>query len=150
MDSFLSSEGFFVKKTHLLFEKRGKSEDGELKSGFRRLCEKNREEGREYPFGVAFMDKKANHLGLQLVDLLARPIGLTILRSDQKNGIYEVMEKKLLLRLFEIRMDEISGFSPEKQKGPGISSEGLLPTGNPQSQYHDDRNNGVVLSNVLW
>lgn len=101
VDSFLSNEGVFGQKTHLLFEKRGKNEDGELKSEFRRLCEKNREEGRGYPFDVVFVDKKANHLGLQLADLLARPIGLSILRPDQVNRTYEVMEKKFLHRLLE-------------------------------------------------
>ena len=98
MDSFLSNEGVLGQTTHLLFEKRGKKEDGELKSEFWRLCEKNREEGRGYPFDVVFVDKKANHLGLQLADLLARPMGLSILRPDQANRTYEVIEKKLLLR----------------------------------------------------
>ncbi len=99
VDSFLSNEGVVGQKMHLLFEKRGKNEDGELKSEFRRLCEKNRDEGRVYPFDVVFVDKKANHLGLQLADLLARPIGLSILRPDQPNRTYEVMEKKLLPHL---------------------------------------------------
>ena len=40
VDSFLSNEGVVGQKMHLLFEKRGKNEDGELKSEFRRLCEK--------------------------------------------------------------------------------------------------------------
>ncbi len=101
VDSFLSNEGVVGQKTHLLFEKRGKNEDGELKSEFRRLCEKNRDEGRGYPFDVVFVDKKANHLGLQLADLLARPIGLSILRPDQPIRTYEVMEKKLLPHLLE-------------------------------------------------
>jgi len=101
VDSFLSNEGVVGQKTHLLFEKRGKNEDGELKSEFRRLCEKKRDEGRGYPFDVVFVDKKANHLGLQLADLLARPIGLSILRPDQPNRTYEVMEKKLLPHLLE-------------------------------------------------
>ena len=98
VDSFLSNEGVLGQTTHLLFEKRGKKEDGELKSEFWRLCEKNREEGRGYPFDVVFVDKKANHLGLQLADLLAQPMGLSILRPDQANRTYEVIEKKLLLR----------------------------------------------------
>ena len=101
VDSFLSNEGVLGQTTHLLFEKRGKKEDGELKSEFWRLCEKNREEGRGYPFDVVFVDKKANHLGLQLADLLARPIGLSILRPDQANRTYEIMEKKFLPRLLE-------------------------------------------------
>lgn len=101
VDSFLSSEGVCAQKTHLLFEKRGKKEDGELKMEFQRLCEKNRDEGKGYPFDVVFVDKKANHLGLQLADLLARPIGLSILRPDQSNRTYEILRKKLFTHLQE-------------------------------------------------
>ena len=96
VDLFLSKEGVLGQKTHLLFERRGKHEDGELKSEFRRLCEKNREEGREYPFDVVFVDKKANHLGLQLADLVARPIGLSSLRPEQANRTYDILKKKFL------------------------------------------------------
>ena len=69
------------------------------KVSFGGSAKKNRDEGRVYPFDVVFVDKKANHLGLQLADLLARPIGLSILRPDQPNRTYEVMEKKRLPHL---------------------------------------------------
>nr|WKF60547.1 hypothetical protein HUO10_005068 [Paraburkholderia busanensis] len=39
-------------------------------------------------------DKKANSEGLQLCDLMARPIGLSVLRPDQANRAYQILEKK--------------------------------------------------------
>lgn len=45
-------------------------------------------------------------------------------------------------------MDGISDVSPEKQKGPGISSEGLLPTGNPQSHMPYLSHRAISLSTL--
>jgi hypothetical protein len=41
-------------------------------------------------------DKKVNCAGLQLADLLARPIGMSVLRPDQPNRAVEVIQDKLL------------------------------------------------------
>lgn len=46
-------------------------------------------------------------------------------------------------------MDGIFDVSPEKQKGPGISSEGLLPTGNPQSHIPYLFHRTISLSTLL-
>lgn len=40
-------------------------------------------------------DKKNNSIGLQLADLVARPIGLKQLRPSQSNRAWDVIERKL-------------------------------------------------------
>lgn len=39
-------------------------------------------------------DKKSNSTGLQIADLIARPIGRQILKPEQSNRAYEIIEKK--------------------------------------------------------
>jgi hypothetical protein len=46
------------------------------------------------PFELIFADKKSNSTGLQLADLIARPIGLHILKPEQPNRAFEVIEGK--------------------------------------------------------
>ena len=41
-----------------------------------------------------FSDKKVMSSGLQLADLVARPIGLRTLRPEQSNRAFEVLMKK--------------------------------------------------------
>lgn len=81
-------------KLHLVFEKRGKKEDDELELEFRRACSSNAT-GNELPFEIVFSDKKSNSAGLQLADLTARPIGRKLLKPEQSNRAYEVIETKI-------------------------------------------------------
>lgn len=46
------------------------------------------------PFEVIFADKKTNSTGLQLADLVARPIGLSVVRPKQPNRAFEVLKGK--------------------------------------------------------
>lgn len=48
-----------------------------------------------YNFEIVIRDKKGNSEGLQIADLMPRPIGLSILRSDQPNRAFEVLKEKL-------------------------------------------------------
>ena len=43
---------------------------------------------------IVFADKQVNSTGLQIADLIARPIGLKTLRPDQPNRAYEIIEGK--------------------------------------------------------
>ncbi len=81
---------------HVVFEERGKLEDGQLELEFRRLCNRENKHGIEYPFVPVFASKKANSSGLQFADLVARPIGLHGLRPEQPNRAYEILRKKAL------------------------------------------------------
>jgi hypothetical protein len=50
--------------------------------------------GINFPFEIIFADKKVDSPGLQLADLVARPIGLNILRPDQPNSAFEILKEK--------------------------------------------------------
>jgi len=91
---FLRSNGAHLGKTHVVVEKRGAKEDAELELEFRRVCAGANYEGTELPFEVVFADKKSNSSGLQLADLIARPVGIKMLRPEQANRAYEIIETK--------------------------------------------------------
>jgi hypothetical protein len=81
--------------THVVFECRGKKEDAELELEFRRICDGANYGNEKLPFQIVMADKKVNSIGLQLADMVARPIGLHILRPGQHNRAYDVLEPKL-------------------------------------------------------
>jgi len=91
----LSSLGVAERVTHVVFECRGKKEDAELELEFRRICDGRNYGNEKLPFQIVMADKKVNSIGLQLADMVARPIGLHILRPAQENRAYNVLEPKL-------------------------------------------------------
>lgn len=80
--------------THVVVECRGKKEDNELELEFRRICDGANRLGTTLPFDIIFADKKVNSAGLQLADLVARPVGLSVLRPGQENRAFEVLKRK--------------------------------------------------------
>ncbi|MFZ5756781.1 MAG: DUF3800 domain-containing protein [Pseudomonadota bacterium] len=91
---FLQEKGQDDKQTHVVVECRGKKEDAELELEFRRICDGANRLNRQLPFDIILADKKANSAGLQLADLVARPIGLSVLRPNQGNRPFEILKKK--------------------------------------------------------
>lgn len=91
---FLQEKNQAERQTHIVVEKRGKKEDDELELEFRRICDGANWFNRPLPFTVQFADKKTNSAGLQLADLVARPVGLHVLRPQQANRAFEVLEPK--------------------------------------------------------
>lgn len=91
---FLQEKNQHTKKTHIVVECRGEREDRELELEFRRICDGNNRKSVPLPFEILFADKKAMSTGLQLADLVARPIGLKTLRPDQENRAFEVLKRK--------------------------------------------------------
>jgi len=83
------------RRTHLVFERRGKKEDEQLELEFRRICSGKNYKGDVLPFEIVMADKRINSCGLQLADLVARPIGRWVLDSDQPNRAFEVLQTKL-------------------------------------------------------
>jgi hypothetical protein len=81
-------------KTHIVVEKRGKQEDQELELEFRRICDGGNYERMQLPFELVFADKKSNSAGLQFADLIARPVGLHLLKPEQTNRAFDVIEAK--------------------------------------------------------
>jgi len=81
-------------KTHVIVEKRGKVEDKDLELEFRRVCDGSNWYQRPLPLEIIFTDKKSNSVGLQIADLIARPIGLKVIRETQENKAYDVIKTK--------------------------------------------------------
>ena len=86
---FLDEQGQTGRTTPLVCECRGRREDDELELEFRRVAT------RIPGFDIHFVDKKANLPGLQIADLVARPIGRHVLNPDQPNRAYDIIEPKL-------------------------------------------------------
>lgn len=91
---FLEEKFQQTKKTFVVVECRGKKEDSELELEFRRICGGNNRLLKILPFEVLFSDKKTMSSGLQLADLVARPIGLSLLRPHQENRAFEILKRK--------------------------------------------------------
>jgi hypothetical protein len=91
---FLASKGQADLTTHVIFESRGKNEDNELELEFRRVCDGINFRNQKYHFEIIFAQKRANSSGLQLADLIARPIGLHHLRPTQSNRAFEIIKDK--------------------------------------------------------
>ncbi|TWI10322.1 DUF3800 domain-containing protein [Aerolutibacter ruishenii] len=82
------------KLTHVVVECRGKKEDAELELEFRRICDGANRKGISLPFDIIFADKRVNSSGLQLADLVARPVGLNRLRPTQENRAFDALKRK--------------------------------------------------------
>lgn len=91
---FLKEKDQQEKQIHVVVECRGDKEDKELELEFRRVCDGNNRLGITLPFEILFADKKVMSTGLQLADLVARPIGLHTLRPSQNNRAFDVLKKK--------------------------------------------------------
>ncbi|MGH9871671.1 MAG: DUF3800 domain-containing protein [Pyrinomonadaceae bacterium] len=90
----LEGEGQGEKVTHVVVERRGKREDEELELEFRRICDGANFHNQRLPFQIVMAPKASNATGMQLADLVARPIGIKTLRPNQPNRAYDVIEKK--------------------------------------------------------
>lgn len=108
--------------THVVVESRGKKEDAELELEFRRICDGANRLGLPLPFDVVFASKQSNSSGLQVADLVARPIGLSILRPGQSNRAFDVLKRKFFC----------SG--GREQLGEGFENWGLKVYPNPESE----------------
>ena len=93
---FLSTRRELGKRTYFVFEKRGLREDAELELEFRRLVDGENDLGVPMAgFNIHFSDKRTNSTGMQIADLTARPIGLSIFRPGQPNRAFELIERKI-------------------------------------------------------
>jgi hypothetical protein len=75
------------------------------------------------------IDKRTNSEGLQLADMVARPVALSVLRPDQPNRAMEVLREKL----WRGPGGQVEGYGlkcfPEKNAGPPGSPSGPAPNG---------------------
>ncbi|HHL42793.1 MAG TPA: DUF3800 domain-containing protein [Hellea balneolensis] len=94
------------KKISVVFESRGKKEDNDLEIEFRRICDNERNwaykntDFKEFDFEPIFAPKAVNSTGLQLADLVARPVALSVIKPGQPNRAYEIIKEKLSLKIF--------------------------------------------------
>ena len=80
--------------TYVVCEARGAREDTELELAFRRIRDGENYFRGALPFDLIIADKRVNSEGLQLADLTARPIGLSVLRPEQENRAAQILEAK--------------------------------------------------------
>jgi Protein of unknown function (DUF3800) len=137
--NFLAEKGQDELQTHVVVECRGKKEDSELELEFRRICDGDNPGNKHLPFDVVFADKKTNLTGLQLADLVARPVGLNYIRPTQPNQAFDLLKTKFFCaggRLHVGSHYENVGlmiYPSRKAKSPGEPTEAVTPTRNPQS-----------------
>jgi len=81
----LEREGALGGLTHVIFEARGKREDDELELEFRRVCDGQNFYNKRIPLEIVMADKRVNSSGLQIADLVARPIALSVWHPGQQN-----------------------------------------------------------------
>lgn len=94
IQAHLNSLGQNDRQTFLVCEARGVKEDSALELEFRRICDGSNYRSKKMQFDIIIADKKTNCEGLQLADLMARPIGLSVLRPEQPNRAIRALESK--------------------------------------------------------
>ena len=122
LHEFLTEKQQQDKKIHIVVECRGNKEDRDLELEFRRICDGNNRLQQQLPFDIIFSDKKVMSSGLQLADLVARPIGLHTLKPDQENRAFNILKGKFFCAGGR-------GMLGEKYKGVGMK---IYPT--PKSE----------------
>jgi hypothetical protein len=91
----LAERGQAERLTHFIVEARGKREDTELELDFRRICEGGNGLGQALPLRLVMADKRTNSEGLQIADMVAPPVALSVLRPGQPNRAMAILESKL-------------------------------------------------------
>jgi hypothetical protein len=91
--SFLQECGQSDRVTHVVFECRGTKEDTDLELAFRRVTASNTI-CQQAPVEIVFSHKHANSTGLQIADLVARPIGRKVLKPKSGNRAYDILQAK--------------------------------------------------------
>lgn len=83
------------RRTRVIFESRGRKEDAELELEFRRIMDRTAMQGMAATLEFLCVSKQANSSGLQVADMVARPIGLHVLRPEQTNRAWDVIRPKV-------------------------------------------------------
>ncbi len=94
LHDFLKSRNQQDCLTHIVFEARGRKEDAALELEFQRVCNRHNSAQLQLPFEIVIANKQTNSEGLQFADMIARPIGLSVLRPGQPNRALRILEKK--------------------------------------------------------
>lgn len=125
--AFLEERGQAGSVTHIVFERRGSGEDRQLELEFARITDRVAPWNR-LPIESTMCPKAANVCGLQIADLVARPVGRHVLDPAQPNRAFDVVAGKLWRGKNEstsrpalLVVDRIDGSN--KAEGPRLSPE---------------------------
>ena len=91
----LAGLGQGERTTPVIVECRGRHEDTDLELAFRRVTDGHNTLGYPLPFHLVMVPKASNSAGLQIADLMARPVGLHYLRPGQPNRAFNLLAPKL-------------------------------------------------------
>ena len=139
LHGFLSEKGQQHLQTHVVVECRGSKEDKELELEFRRIRDAGAPNGERLPFEIVFANKQTNLAGLQLADLVARPVGVNYMRPAQPNQAFELLKRKFYCdggrKAVGVDYENVGllVYPPQKAKSPDEPTEAITPTRNPQS-----------------
>lgn len=107
---YLLRNGQREKTVHVVFECRGHDVDKELKQTFQNICQNNVQFGYRstdflrVTFESVFAKKSMNSTGLQIADLIVRPIALDAFRPDQPNRAMDIIRTKVYeIKRFPLR-----------------------------------------------
>lgn len=92
---FPADKGQSSLHTHVVFKARGKREDAELELEFRRICDGANRSMSRLPLDIAIANKHANAAGLQIADLVARPVARRCTDLTQSNRAWDIIAGKL-------------------------------------------------------
>ncbi|WP_085784985.1 DUF3800 domain-containing protein [Candidatus Nucleicultrix amoebiphila] len=101
LSCFLKQKNQESKLTHILVEARGKKEDKDLELEYWRIVKgQNQANKLNYtvdngPFQIHFVSKIANMAGMQIADLVSRPIGRSVINPNQSNQAWDILKNKL-------------------------------------------------------
>lgn len=95
LGGYLDSADARVTDTAMLFESRGTQEDRALENAFIHATTMGPHHVRGSRFTFHCIAKRSNSLGLQLSDLVARPLGVATLRPDQPNRAHDIILRKI-------------------------------------------------------
>lgn len=79
----------------VIFESRGKEEDSLLRSEFVSDPQGASQKDVSENYELVIASKKVNSTGLQLADMMARPLAQKWIKPNQNNRTYEIVESKL-------------------------------------------------------
>jgi hypothetical protein len=92
----LQARGQTGRRTFVIVESRGRSEDAALTAEFDRIMATTRMRGMAQTLEFMVASKQANSPGMQLADMVARPIGVHTIRPAQTNRAWDVISRKIV------------------------------------------------------
>lgn len=110
VDPYLIAFEFLLERAHyekprnldlpVIVEARGKREDNELRVAFSKICESefsfstNIQRSKLTGLHLVLKSKRDKETGLEMADLVARPIGTNYLNKGQHNRAYQIIQTK--------------------------------------------------------